>query len=125
MGDRDVSLPDGFCNSDFAGSRWESKKDAELMEFFSKKKRGGGFNYLLNFHPDKKGEDRFPFWRMFFFRWVGSTNTPSSGVLGNHRSRQGIEWPEPEKDSGWFSITWMSQNTEVDGSMVNGSVGHL
>ena len=54
MGDRDVSLPDGFCNSDFAGSRWESKQDAELMEFFSKKKRGGGFNYLLNFHPEKK-----------------------------------------------------------------------
>ena len=45
-------------------------------------------------------------------------------ILEN-RSRQGIEWPEPEKDSGWFSITWMSQNTEVDGSMVNGSVGDV
>ena len=82
MGDRDVSLPDGFCNSDFAGSRWESKKDAELMEFFSKKKRGGGFNYLLNFHPEKKGKIDSHFGECFFSD-IGSTNTPSSGVLGN------------------------------------------
>ena len=98
-------------------------KNASIRScFFQKERKEVVVSNIFEFFTLKKKGKMNPILASIFFRWVGSTNTPSSGVLGESKSSS-IEWLEPEKDSGWFS--YLDVPGRKLGSMVNGSVGDV